>query len=117
MLDEEPSLLGDPVEGDVVADFATPLDELGAQGGERPVACGSDRAGRDAAVAGTGVDPLADLGGAGLAQVQADPAEPGAGGGVLGEELGPLPAVPVGEGQLVHEELGVLHLVGRGELD
>jgi hypothetical protein len=36
---------------------------------------------------------VADLGGAGLAQVQPDPAEPGAGGGVLGEELGPLPAV------------------------
>lgn len=54
-------------------------------------ACGPHRAGRDAAVAGAEVDPVADLGGAGLPQVKADPAEPGAGGGVLGDGLGPPP--------------------------
>jgi hypothetical protein len=64
-----------------------------------------------------GVGPVADLGGSRLVQAQADPAEPGAGGGVFGEEFGPLPAVPAGQGHLVDEERGVLHLIRQGHLD
>src|SRR5215469_10325248 len=115
-LDEEAGFLGDPA-GSGVADFAAPLYELDPQGGDGPLAGRPHRACRDTAAAGSRVGPVADLGHSGPAQVEPDPAEPGPGRGVVGEELGPPPAVPAGDGHLADEERGVFDPVRRGHLD
>ena len=59
------------------------IDELDARRRDGPLAGRPDRGGGDATIASTRIDPVPDFGRAGLAQAQADPAQPGGSGGIL----------------------------------
>jgi len=88
-LDEESGLLGDPARRDVAC-LAAPLDEFDARRRDGPLADRPDRGGGDATLAGARIGPVPDFGCARLSQAQADPAQPGASGSILSDELAAL---------------------------
>ena len=77
---------------DVLAEVR--LDRFDARRRDGPPAGRPDRGRGDATIAGTRIDPVPNFGRAGLAQAQADPAQPGRSGGILSQELSPAAAIP-----------------------